>query len=57
MAFPNFPQGMTLHSIGYAALKYPKLAEECRVPLNNQLGVVLTRRIEATQSTRSLANT
>ncbi|CAG8955169.1 hypothetical protein HYFRA_00007185 [Hymenoscyphus fraxineus] len=40
MAPPEFPNGMTLHSIGYAALKYPKLADECPVPLGNQLGVL-----------------
>ncbi|CAG8975801.1 hypothetical protein HYALB_00008242 [Hymenoscyphus albidus] len=40
MAPPEFPNGMTLHSIGYAALKYPQLADECPVPLGNQLGVL-----------------
>lgn len=40
MAPPSFPQGMTLHSIGYAALKYPDVPPELGVPLNNQVGVL-----------------
>jgi hypothetical protein len=40
MAPPNFPQGMTLHSIGYAALKFPALAPELQVPLGNQVGLL-----------------
>lgn len=40
MAPPNFPQGMTLHTIGYSALKYPDLPAELNVPLNNQVGVL-----------------
>jgi len=39
MAF-KLPQGMSLHSIGYAALKYPDLPEELPVPLMNQLGAL-----------------
>ncbi|KAH8651485.1 hypothetical protein BGZ60DRAFT_436535 [Tricladium varicosporioides] len=35
-----YPQGMTLHSIGYAALKYPELPPELPVPIGNQIGVL-----------------
>jgi uncharacterized membrane protein len=40
MASNLYPQGITLHSLGYAALKYPNLPPELPVPLNNQLGVL-----------------
>jgi hypothetical protein len=41
MAPPNlFTQGMTLHTIGYAALKYPDLAPELEIPIGNQMGVL-----------------
>ncbi|KAF8866492.1 hypothetical protein BDZ45DRAFT_667761 [Acephala macrosclerotiorum] len=40
MAPPNFPNGMTLHSIGFAALRYPELPPSPPVPLNNQVGVL-----------------
>ncbi|RDW74953.1 hypothetical protein BP6252_06095 [Coleophoma cylindrospora] len=40
MAPPSFPQGMTLRTIGYAALKYPDLAAELPVPLVNQIGAL-----------------
>lgn len=41
MAPPNFPNGMTLYTIGYAALKYPALAPPpVNVPLGNQVGVL-----------------
>jgi hypothetical protein len=40
MAPPDFPQGMTLHTIGYAALKFPELAPELAVPLQNQVGAL-----------------
>ncbi|TVY33613.1 hypothetical protein LSUB1_G007670 [Lachnellula subtilissima] len=40
MAAKLYPQGMTLHSIGYAALKYPELPPELPIPLGNQLGVL-----------------
>jgi len=40
MSSSIFPQGMTLHSIGYAALKYPELPPELPVPLGNQVGVL-----------------
>jgi hypothetical protein len=40
MAADLYPQGMTLHSIGYAALKYPELPPGLPIPLGNQLGVL-----------------
>ncbi len=40
MAPPNFPNGMTLHSIGYAALKYPSLPPELPIPIDYQIGAL-----------------
>jgi len=40
MAPPSFPNGMTLHTIGFAALKYPALPPQLEVPLGNQVGVL-----------------
>lgn len=49
MATDLYPQGMTLHSIGYAALKYPELPPELPIPLGNQLGVL--QRVSASYFT------
>lgn len=41
MAPPNlYHQGMSLYTIGYAALKYPDLCPELPIPLGNQVGVL-----------------
>lgn len=41
MAPPDiYPQGMTLKSIGYAALKYPDLYPALPIPIGNQIGVL-----------------
>lgn len=41
MAPPTFPNGMTLYTIGFAALKYPALPPApVNVPLSNQVGVL-----------------
>ncbi|RDL34350.1 Uncharacterized protein BP5553_07478 [Venustampulla echinocandica] len=41
MAPPTFPNGMSLHTIGFAALKYPALPPPpVNVPLSNQVGVL-----------------
>lgn len=41
MAPPEIPNGITLHTIGFAALKYPALPPEpVDVPLGNQVGVL-----------------
>jgi len=40
MAPPSFPNGMTLNTIGFAALKYPALPPQLEVPLGNQVGVL-----------------
>ncbi|TAQ85903.1 hypothetical protein B7494_g5771 [Chlorociboria aeruginascens] len=41
MAPPNFPNGMTLYTIGFAALKYPALPPPpVNVPLGNQVGAL-----------------
>lgn len=41
MAPPSiYPQGMSLRSIGYAALKYPELSPELPIPVGNQIGVL-----------------
>lgn len=34
------PQGMALHSIGYATLKHPALPEDPKVPVGNQIGIL-----------------
>ena len=53
MAPPNFPNCITLHSIGYAALKYPDLAAELPVPLANQVGVL--QRVPSSQMDHMIA--
>ncbi|KAG0646305.1 hypothetical protein D0Z07_8113 [Hyphodiscus hymeniophilus] len=53
MAPPNFPQGMSLHSIGYVALKFPSLAPELPVPLGNQVG--LLQRISGEKQAQMIA--
>ncbi len=41
MAPPNFPNGMSLYTIGFAALKYPALPPPpVNVPLGNQVGAL-----------------
>lgn len=40
MASNLYPQSMSLHTIGYAALKYPELPPELPIPFGNQLGVM-----------------
>lgn len=53
MTPPNFPQGMTLYSIGYAALKYPELPQPLEVPLTNQVG--LLQRIPTSSQNHMIA--
>lgn len=40
MAPPSFPNGISLYSIGYAALKYPLLPPPTPIPLTNQIGAL-----------------
>lgn len=45
----QYPQGITLHSLGYAALKSPELAPELPIPFSTQLGVLQRSPMEAQQ--------
>ncbi len=40
MAPPDFPNGITLYSLGYATLKYPDLPAYPPVPVGNQIGMI-----------------
>lgn len=54
MAPPDlYPQGISLRSIGYAALKYPDLLPELPIPVGNQIGVL--QRVPTSEQNHMLA--